>query len=261
MDGIGMLGEFLPNTSVTALNLDWNPSGAAVETKADVYGSRLAGLIGPDSKLTSLSLRSNKIGDKGAIALSQALRNNFKLSMLNLFDNDISDVGGTELMKSLVHNVALRELLVGKNKLTTVTLNTFADVLNKYSLESDEVEERKMIEQQWAVAKKGDGKKKPAKGALPPPELPALTALEEVDGAFFVKGNQTLEVLNLGYNCVDDEGATAFCSKMTAQKETLSPNLSCVAVHKNNLSDMGRAVFQAFAEDIATEERKLSIMA
>jgi hypothetical protein len=92
MSDITTLGEFLPTTSVTTLNLDCNPryylffqsilnvftlvcvnSDTAGETKADVYGSRLAHLIGPDSKLTSLSLRSNKIGDKGAIALSQVI--------------------------------------------------------------------------------------------------------------------------------------------------------------------------------------------
>jgi len=261
MDGIGSLADFLPSTSVTILNLDWNSSGA-VETKTDVYGSRLASLVGPDSKLMSLSLRSNKIGDKGAIALSQALRTNFKLATLNLFDNDITDQGGSELLKALIHNVVLSAMLLGKNRLTTATMNTLAAVLCKYELGSDEVEERKMIAQQWAAAKKGaaGGKKKGGKGGAPSPELPILHGPEEEGGKFFVPGNRTLEVINLGYNSIEDDGVISFCSKLIAEKETLSSKLACVAVHKNCTSDTAKAALQAFAEEISTEGRNISVM-
>ncbi len=117
-------------------------------------------------------------------------------------------------------------------------------VLGKYPLGSGEVEERKSIEHQWAAAKKAESANKKTKGAPQSPDLPALTTMENIDGTVYVQGNQTLEVINLGYNSMGDDSVKAFCSKMTAQKDTLSPKLTCIALQKNHLSDTAKEALQ-----------------
>ena len=67
---------------------------------------------------TELSLRSNKIGDDGATALAEVLKNNTALATLNLHGNKIGDDGATALAEALKNNnTALATLSLSNNKI------------------------------------------------------------------------------------------------------------------------------------------------
>ena len=55
-------------------------------------------------KITELNLDSNNIGDEGAIALSEYLKQYDSLEMLLVSDNHIENEGMAELLKSLKHH-------------------------------------------------------------------------------------------------------------------------------------------------------------
>lgn len=57
------------------------------------FAELLVDLIGEGSKLKTLSLRGNGLGDGDAVALAQAIEPNTTLCSLNLFDNAITDEG------------------------------------------------------------------------------------------------------------------------------------------------------------------------
>lgn len=71
-----------------------------------------AGLLGPKSRLTDLTLSSNVIDDEGAKALGEALKTNTRLRYLDLQGNRITAKGAAALLAGLTPNLALRVLLL-----------------------------------------------------------------------------------------------------------------------------------------------------
>ena len=61
---------------------------------------------------TSLDLYDNNIGDEGATALAEALKENTTLTTLNLASNKIGDEGATALAEALKENKNLIEVLL-----------------------------------------------------------------------------------------------------------------------------------------------------
>ncbi|KAH7036113.1 hypothetical protein BKA57DRAFT_429798 [Linnemannia elongata] len=70
-----------------------------------------------NSTLTSLNLRSNKIGDDGAQALSEALKTNSTLTTLDLYNNSIGPNGAQALSKALKTNSTLTTLNIHRNRI------------------------------------------------------------------------------------------------------------------------------------------------
>ena len=64
-----------------------------------------------DRTLQELNLNFDKISDKGATALAQALKRNTTLQLLNLSFNKISDKGATALAQAMKGNTTLQILL------------------------------------------------------------------------------------------------------------------------------------------------------
>ena len=62
-----------------------------------------------------MELGGNNIGDEGAAALAQGLRNNTALTTLYLHDNDIGDDGAAALALTLRNNTALTTLKLQGN--------------------------------------------------------------------------------------------------------------------------------------------------
>lgn len=71
--------------------------------------------------LKSIGLSHNRIGDEGAQAIADMLRNNSSLEKLSLSANDITDEGGEPLIGSLTQNTSLMTLLLAQVHVCTCT--------------------------------------------------------------------------------------------------------------------------------------------
>jgi len=84
-----LIQEFIniitPESQIKNVTLDQNPLIASDE----LYSQ----LISNNSPIKFLSLRSNNITNKGAIALGESLKSNKNLSLLNLWNNKIGKEG------------------------------------------------------------------------------------------------------------------------------------------------------------------------
>lgn len=69
------------------------------------------------SKQTDVDLRNQKIGDKEAMALAEALMTNKTVHRLNLSFNHIGEEGAAALAKALSLNYMLNELYLERNNL------------------------------------------------------------------------------------------------------------------------------------------------
>jgi Ran GTPase-activating protein (RanGAP) involved in mRNA processing and transport len=105
---VALAGALTRNTSLHTLRLCRNEIGL-------VGIEALAGSLMRTS-LKELSLIGNKVGDRGAVVLANALATNQSLTMLDLGATDIGDVGIAALAQSLVQNDSLRRLSVGTNQ-------------------------------------------------------------------------------------------------------------------------------------------------
>jgi len=74
-----------PESQIKSLTLDQNP----LLNSDELY----AQLITRESPLKYLSLRSNNITNKGAVAISESLKSNKNLNLLNLWNNKIGKEG------------------------------------------------------------------------------------------------------------------------------------------------------------------------
>lgn len=80
-----LINLFTPESQIKSLTLDQNP----LYSSDELYSQ----LISNDSPLKFLSLRSNNITNKGAIAIGESLKSNKNLSLLNLWNNKIGKEG------------------------------------------------------------------------------------------------------------------------------------------------------------------------
>eukprot|EP00463_Aulacantha_scolymantha_P001418 TRINITY_DN202_c0_g2_i1.p1 TRINITY_DN202_c0_g2~~TRINITY_DN202_c0_g2_i1.p1 ORF type:complete len:300 (+),score=50.77 TRINITY_DN202_c0_g2_i1:192-1091(+) len=93
-------------------------------------------ILKTDTKLTTLELMNNKIGDIGIKYLVNALKTNSKLTEIDLLENQITD-DGIEIFASLLKdNQTLTKLNLGRNEITCVGATTIANevLLNNTAL-------------------------------------------------------------------------------------------------------------------------------
>ena len=83
-----ILNSTILTSNIRSVVLDMNP---------DIPDTHFALLIGEESLLKSLSIRSNGITDNGAKAISNALKKNASLASLNLWDNKVSRDGAEQI--------------------------------------------------------------------------------------------------------------------------------------------------------------------
>eukprot|EP00929_Paragymnodinium_shiwhaense_P015688 TRINITY_DN123791_c0_g1_i1.p2 TRINITY_DN123791_c0_g1~~TRINITY_DN123791_c0_g1_i1.p2 ORF type:complete len:345 (-),score=95.74 TRINITY_DN123791_c0_g1_i1:37-1071(-) len=89
------------------------------------------GLLRTTSTLQVLRLESNLVGDTGAKAFSDSLRQNCCLQTLELRRNSITDTGAQELAASLANNKSLTDLDLFDNSISDVGANAFLEMLRK----------------------------------------------------------------------------------------------------------------------------------
>eukprot|EP00937_MAST-01D_sp_MAST-1D-sp2_P000619 g619.t1 len=77
----------------------------------------LARILGTPTRLHTLDLAHNSIGDRVAVALCEGLRGNESLTLLDLSHNCIGGRGASEVGATLMHNHSLRTLSLAHNTL------------------------------------------------------------------------------------------------------------------------------------------------
>jgi hypothetical protein len=89
--------------------------------------------LAKNSKLTSLSLWENKVGDEGAKLIAGGLAKNSKLTTLDLSENRIGDEGAKLIAKGLAKNSALTTLHLSTNEFGDEGAKAMAKALAKNS--------------------------------------------------------------------------------------------------------------------------------
>ncbi|KAG0378852.1 hypothetical protein BGX24_002642, partial [Mortierella sp. AD032] len=169
---IEMLAETLKtNSTLTTLNLRSNSIGE--------YGAMaLAEALKTNSALTTLELIGNSIGGNGAVALAEALKTNSTLTTLELIGNSIEENGAVALAEALKTNSTLTTLNLGSNSIGDNGTVALAEALKINSTLSTLTLGSNSI---------GDN---------------GTVALAEA-----LKTNSTLATLNLWNNSIEDNGA------------------------------------------------------
>ncbi|XP_041351330.1 leucine-rich repeat-containing protein 71-like [Gigantopelta aegis] len=135
---VSILAAFLPTCSnVKNLTLDGNP----------VQEENWHELIGENSLIQRLSLRSCFITDKGAARIGRELgtleKINKKLVTLDLYGNKITDLGCEHLAAGLRMNRTLLVLTLANNEISDAGCCKLAEVLSTFPLTHEEVVERR----------------------------------------------------------------------------------------------------------------------
>ena len=103
------------NTKLKELDLSWNCISSKGACK--IVESKLA--LFPSSNLEVLNLSHNGLGDSGAQALSDMLKEKSSLKLLDISSIGLSDVGADFVCDSLMHNSTLQHLNMSGNNITS----------------------------------------------------------------------------------------------------------------------------------------------
>jgi hypothetical protein len=88
----------------------------------DAGAAALSEALKSNATLTSLSLAGNRIGDAGAAALSEALKSNATLTSLQVSSNRLGDAGAAALSEALKSNATLTTLHLEDNNVSSKDL-------------------------------------------------------------------------------------------------------------------------------------------
>lgn len=251
---VHQLADGLVGSALTTLTLEWNTSPVPAEQGGDI-SECYACLVDVKRALniTSLTLRGNKISDKGATKIASTLANNHMITFLNLYNNNIGDAGAIDFAVSLRVNSALKTLSLSNNRLTGKSVRAFGKSLTRYSLSVEEMAERRKAERELAEAKAAaeeaakKAKKSKKKGGPEPPPIPPDLPPVEVndDGTAVGFGNKTLSTLNLSANDLDDEGVTAMHADFTEFIGEVGQTLENLFLNRNKVSPEVGEMFNA----------------
>jgi hypothetical protein len=100
-------------------------------SKNQIEGENVFSVLGHLKTLTSLDLSSNKIGDKGAAALAEALPSMTGLTELNLNSNKIGDEGATALAQVLPYLKKLKRINLSNNMIHYEGVNELNNIINE----------------------------------------------------------------------------------------------------------------------------------
>ena len=154
--------------------------------------------IGTSTKIESLCLRGNYLGDDAIILLLENLKTNNSLKIINLFNNRITSKGFAVFCKFLETNKKLEEVHFGKNELVDEDLVLFRKSLGKYLMTLEEVDtQQKKIKERDIVLEKNKKLKAQKKPEEP---IPIVEEFVQVGDNFYIYKNTKLRSINLMQN-------------------------------------------------------------
>lgn len=190
IDCLTILADSMQNSSVQKLYLDFNPidepfpavEGQEGEDDDDAVPapSIFASFITNDSAVQLLSLRDCGITTAKASSLFMNLRDNKTLMSLNLWGNQLTDPAMPDLSNALLVNKTLTHINLAKNQLGNEGATSLMRCLTSELVDKEAAKDLKKL------------------------NIPMST----VKGVTFRDPNQSLRVLNLSQNLIEDEGCT-----------------------------------------------------
>lgn len=240
-------------------------------------------LIGEESLVQNLSLRYCQITDKGAISIGHCLgsakKANTKLVSLNLTGNSIGDPGAEAIAGGLRMNRTLLALTLTSNHIGDSGVAKIAEALSRFPLSHEEVvERRKLISDRGSpdrnksvmeslsdisktsvaadaaktLGKTKDKKKDKSKTNAQEAESceavnmdghdqinPLLEVADYIEGQSWIAGNRTLISLNLTRNAISEVGlnsllkAIQYQTTLTLDNRSMGSGLMRLLVNKN----------------------------
>lgn len=191
---------------------------------ADLSGDILMELVETlrdNRAMTSVSLRKNMIGDRGAGEIAAALRENRKLEELNLSATGVGQEGGMFLGYLLLESTPLRVLNLGRNSLGDAGIKALVDALQS---------NRALEELVLCSCEITDDSARALSGALR--ENRKLRRLDLSSNRFTCGGGQmlahalwdnyTLETLDLSDNSIAEQGVGSLLEAASARNRSLS---------------------------------------
>ncbi|TMW57916.1 hypothetical protein Poli38472_013390 [Pythium oligandrum] len=173
----------------------------------------LAQALEQNASLESLYLSGNDIGATGAAAIATALTKNHTLQSLHLSGNNIGEDGAKELAEGLKRNTGLRSLYIGTNGIGSKGMQCLAEALQvNRTLEELTLGQNK-------VGSEG---------------------LKHLATAF-AAGNVRLTTLEIGKNGIESDGVLALAKALCAA----SNRLQNLYVDNNPIGDVGASAFGA----------------
>ena len=154
--------------------------------------------LATSTKIESLCLRGNYLGDDAMIILIENLKTNNSLRVLNLYNNCISTKSFSQFSTFLETNKRLEEVNLGKNFLVDDDLFLIKKVLGKFLMTLEEVEtlQKKMKEKEAIVEKN----KKLKNQKKPEEPLPVLDEMIQIGDSFYIIKNNKIRSINLMQN-------------------------------------------------------------
>ncbi|KAG2771101.1 hypothetical protein PC129_g21738 [Phytophthora cactorum] len=250
-----LLCTTIPQTHVTALQLEWNSlNSAEVAKESSAFEGQkhelnmqedlqsggkedssemFAQLLSEGSALIFLSLRANGITSRGAVAIAKAVRHNKTLEALNLFQNSIGDAGARAFAHALPLNTTLKTLSLANNKISGRGAKILVDGLTKYAAPPELLAEldaaESQIHAQLDQAKKA---RKKIDRAMVIAQL-GLPLLETVDGVQYAPGNSTLEELLLSGNAqIGPKDVESVSEALEVFQPKLQTHLRCIKLQR-----------------------------
>jgi hypothetical protein len=179
--------------------VSWNPPTENPENQSLVNRAHSCiAKIPLMTKIESLCLRGNYLGDEAIIILTENLKNNNTLKILNLYNNCISSKSFTAFCSFLETNKKLEEVHLGKNLLVDEDLVSLKKIVGKFLMSAEEVENyQKKSKERDAIIEKNKKLKNQRKPEEPVPFLEEMT---QIGDNFYIVRNTKLKSLNLMQN-------------------------------------------------------------
>lgn len=175
-------------------HLDKGDNHLAIVNKAHLQIAR----FGLSTKIESLCLRGNYLGDDAIIMLIDNLKANNSLKILNLYNNCISSRSFALFCGMLETNKKLEEVNFGKNFLFDDDLDLLKKSVGKFLMTQEEVEnqQRKMKDRDAIVEKN----KKLKNQKKPEEHVPVLEEMVQIGESFYILKNTKFRCINLMQN-------------------------------------------------------------
>jgi len=244
-EAVDLFAGTLPScVTILKVHLDYNPLD-----DPKIFAKFLA----EDIPARTISLRGNKLGDSGAIAIAEAIAMNTWALTLNLFDNRIGDDGGRSIVDKLRYNVMLKSLSLSRNSCGDEFFASMVRMLVGSEVDEDTRADftkyaSRLIDLNKSITLGKKSKGKPDSRPLHVEEVPLLEAIITVNDAYYFKGNRILETINLSSNTITKEGAKRAIGHLARIPIAgPPPQLREVNLTRNHLnSDQGTELRHAF---------------
>ncbi|XP_068686719.1 leucine-rich repeat-containing protein 74A-like [Montipora foliosa] len=187
----------------------------------------------------TVDLQHYGIGDRGILAVAEALERNITVRKLNLHDNSLTHVGAKALAEMLKDNCFISQLDVSENRFGPKGIESFGDMLvENASLWNLRLENCDLHEGDLYKLLKAD------RILLRVLNLKGNELGDEdaITVGSFLEWNESLEELDLSWNAIHLQGAAALAKGLKTNRALRSVSLSRNSISNKGALEIGKAL-------------------